>query len=148
MNFNLKDCVKLATKGFKPSDIAELSALDDNKFDKDDILTLVGNGYKLSDIKDLVKTFDTSEDVSTVGGPEDDNKNSQDKPQQPEKPDNESDHSDADAGDNIIDYKQMYEKEKQLREKLQQTNQRTIEGDKTDSKSDWDIALEIAQDII
>lgn len=148
MNFSLKDCVKLATKGFKVLDIAELSALDDTKFDKDDILTLVGSGYKLSDIKDLVKTFDKSDDESTVEDPEDDKNNSHTEKQQPEKPDNESCHSDADTGDNIIDYKQMYEKEKQLREKLQQTNQRTIEGDKPDSKSDWDIALEIAQNII
>ena len=42
MNFNFKDVVKLASKGVKPSDIAELSALDEKKFDKDDILSSTG----------------------------------------------------------------------------------------------------------
>ena len=57
MKFTFGETVKLASKGYKPTDIAELLVLDENKFSKDDILSLVSAGYTKSDIKKLVETF-------------------------------------------------------------------------------------------
>ena len=141
MNFGFKDAVKLASKGFKPTDIAELSALDENKFDKDDILSLVGNGYKMQEIKDLVKTFSyEDENVSDRSEePEkDDTQHATDK-----KPKEDSSFDSSDDQEDEIDYKSMYEKEKQLREKLQRTNQKANKGINQE-KSDFEIALDIA----
>ena len=142
MNFGFKDAVKLASKGFKVADIAELSALDENKFDKDDILSLVGNGYKLQDIKNLVKTFESNNDSDESG---DSNEPAQESTQNA--PDNklkeETSFNSSDEQDDDIDYKALYEKEKNLREKLQHSNQ-MINKEIKREKSDFDIALEIA----
>lgn len=142
MNFGFKDAVKLASKGFKPTDIAELASLDENKFDKDDILSLVGNGYKLQDIKNLVKTFESNNDPDESG---DSNEPAQESAQYA--PDNklkeETSFNSSDEQEDDIDYKALYEKEKNLREKLQHSNQ-MINKEIKREKSDFDIALEIA----
>lgn len=144
MNFNFKDVVKLASKGIKPSEIAELAALDENKFDKDDILSLIGSGYKTSDIKNLVETFSPSDDEDDNPGDDsedEDNHNShEEKHEQDSVPDSGSSEDDCDD----IDYKQLYEKEKKLREKLQHDNAKKGAKDPEDRKSDEEIALEIA----
>lgn len=145
MNFNFKDIVKLASKGIKPSEIAELAALDENKFDKDDILSLIGSGYKTSDIKNLVETFSPSDDedrnLSDDSEEEDNQKSHEDKKEQENVPDSGS--SEDDSAD--IDYKELYEKEKTLREKLQHDNAKKGAKQSEDRKSDEEIALEIAE---
>lgn len=144
MNFNFKDVVKLASKGIKPTEIAELAALDENKFDKDDILSLIGSGYKTSDIKNLVETFSPSDDEDDYPGDdsekEDNHKSHEEKHEQENVPDSGSSEDDGDD----IDYKQLYEKEKKLREKLQHDNAKKGAKDPEDRKSDEEIALEIA----
>lgn len=146
MEFTFTDHVKLATKGFKPNDIAELSALDENKFNKDDIMALAGSGYKLSDIKKLVSTFDDAKSEEQQGDEEGENKE-QEKPED-HKPDQVIETSSDDT--NSVDYKELYEKEKKLREKLQQNNQKRIEGkkDPQDLKSDEEIALSFAEAVL
>lgn len=144
MNFNFKDVVKLASKGIKPSEIAELAALDENKFDKDDILSLIGSGYKTSDIKNLVETFSPSDDgdgnLSDDSENKDNHKSHEEKHEQENVPDSGSSEDDSDD----IDYKKLYEKEKTLREKLQHDNAKKGAKDPEDRKSDEEIALEIA----
>ena len=146
MKFTFSESVKLATKGFKPADIAELNELDENKFSKEDILSLVGNGYSKTDIKKLVETFSDHEE--SEDDPSDD---AEEKDDHSKKSDTKSSHDDheednSDEDDNI-DYKELYEKEKKLRQKLQQNNQKAGSSVKTDDKSDFDIALEIANSI-
>lgn len=144
MNFNFKDVVKLASKGVKPSDIAELSALDEKKFDKDDILSLIGSGYKTSDIKKLVETFSSSDEENDPDDNADNEKNlnnHEDKNEQ----DNESGSGSSDDEDDNIDYKELYNKEKKLREKLQHDNAKGRAKDPEDKKSDEEIAREIAE---
>lgn len=147
MKFTFAESVKLATKGFKPGDISELSELDENKFSKEDILSLVGHGYSKSDIKNLVETFsdaDASEDDPGDGS--DETNDHTDKPEKKSsQEDPEEDNSDE-ANDNI-DYKKLYEKEKKLRESLQHKNAQASSDIKRDSRSDFDIALEIANNI-
>ena len=144
MNFNFKDVVKLASKGIKPTEIAELAALDENKFDKDDILSLIGSGYKTSDIKNLVETFSPSDDEDDDPGDDSENKDNHKSHEEKHEQNDDSDSgSSEDDGDNI-DYKQLYEKEKKLREKLQHDNAKKGAKDPEDRKSDEEIALEIA----
>ena len=143
MDFNFKDVVKLASKGVKPSEIAELASLDENKFDKDDILSLIGSGYKTSDIKKLVETFSSDDEDNNPGDDsedEDNHKSHEDKNEQ----NNDSDSGSSEDDCDDIDYKQLYEKEKKLREKLQHDNAKKDAKDSEDTKSDEEIALEIA----
>ena len=147
MKFTFSESVKLATKGFKPGDISELAELDENKFSKEDILSLVGNGYSKSDIKKLVETFsdvDASEDDPGDGSDETDNHT-----EKPEKKSSQEDPGEdtSDETDDNIDYKELYEKEKKLREKLQHKNTSGSANIIRDTKSDFDIALEIANSI-
>lgn len=146
MKFTFSESVKLATKGFKPGDISELSELDENKFSKEDILSLVGNGYSKTDIKKLVETFsdaDASED-----DPGDGSDKTDDHTEKPEKKSSQEDPGEdtSDETDDNIDYKELYEKEKKLREKLQHKNTSGSAAIKKE-KSDFDIALDIANSI-
>ena len=141
MKFNFKETVKLASKGFKPNDIAELITLDENKFDKDDILSLVGNGYSLAEIKGLVETFkeDAENDDGDDQANNDGHSNNEDNT-----PGSNDDAGDSSDNDDDIDYKALYEKEKELRTKLQQDKvaKRSREHDQ-DTRSDMDIALDV-----
>lgn len=144
MDFNFKDVVKLASKGVKPSEIAELTALDANKFDKDDILSLIGSGYKTSDIKKLVETFSSSDDEDNNPGDDSETENNHDSTEDKNEQNDDSDSGSPEDDSDDIDYKQLYEKEKKLREKLQHDNAKKDAKDPEDRKSDEEIALEIA----
>ncbi len=146
MKFTFSESVKLATKGFKPGDISELSELDENKFSKEDILSLVGNGYSKSDIKKLVETF--SDDAASEDDPGDGSDETNDHTEKPEKKSSQEDPGEdiSDETDDNIDYKELYEKEKKLREKLQHKNTSGSAAIKKE-KSDFDIALDIANSI-
>ena len=74
MKFTFAESVKLATKGFKPGDISELAELDENKFGKDDILSLVANLFSSSSarseislgLKPFVASFTDSAKVNFI----------------------------------------------------------------------------------
>ena len=154
MQFTLKDHVKLATKGYKLNDIAELSEIDDSKFDKDDIMALVGSGYKKEDIKKLVEAFkdseDDTDDTSGTDNQDQEKDTHQAKDSKKTSNDNESDDAnDPDNNENIIDYKEAYEKEKKLREKLQQKNVNSLQGSGSgQTKTDEELAIELAEQIL
>lgn len=145
MKFTFAESVKLATKGFKPGDISELSELDENKFNKEDILSLVSNGYTKTDIKKLVETFSDPESEDEKPGDDSETDSHSGKSGK------ESEHDDHDSEDSDdkddIDYKELYEKEKKLREKLQQQNQKKGSEFRGDTKTDFDIALDIANNL-
>ena len=46
------------------------------------------------------------------------------------------------------EWQKLYEEEKSLRQKLQQYNQSADTSGKEDEKSDWDIAMQIASDVL
>lgn len=148
MSFTFTEAVKLAAKGFKPGDIKELSDLDETKFNKEDILSLVANGYSKSDIKKLVETFSSSEDDETDDS--DDSDETDDHLEKPEKKSEHDDHdsNDSDDTDDNIDYKELYNKEKKLREKLQHKNAAADSGDKFDKRTPEQIAIDVAELII
>lgn len=127
MKFNFTEAVKLAVKGFTPDAIVNLSKLDDSKFSKEDIITLVDKGYTEDKISELVNMFQDDESVN------DSNKS---------KPDDQVE-DEADK----VDYKALYEKEKQLREKLQHSE--TVKNKdikNSDDRSDFDVAIDFLND--
>ena len=146
MEFTFTETVKLATKGFKPSDVAELSKLDENKFSKDDILSLISNGYSKTEVKKLVEMFDSKEVESDTDNNDDvqDDVPTEKEEKEPERKSGPATPSTKEKDD--IDYKAKYEEEKKLREQLQHKNAAAPSGVKGDTRSDWDVAMEIASD--
>lgn len=141
MKFNFTEAVKLAVKGFSPDAILNLSKLDDSKFSKEDIITLVDKGYTEDKISELVNMFQNDE---SVGDSEDDTKGEPvEKTSTKSAPANQVEDEEADK----VDYKALYEKEKHLREKLQHTE--TIKNKdikNSDDRSDFDVAIDFLND--
>ena len=141
MKFNFTEAVKLAVKGFTPDAIVNLSKLDDSKFSKEDIITLVDKGYTEDKISELVNMF---LDVENVNDSEDDTKGEPDeKTSTKSEPDKRVEDEEVDK----VDYKALYEKEKQLREKLQHTE--TVKNKdikNSDDRSDFDVAIDFLND--
>lgn len=142
MKFSFKEVVKLSTKGIKPNDIAELTALDEGKFDKDDILSLVNSGYSTADIKQLVDTFTSDESDESESAAD----------TAPASPDDTCDLKTS-TGDNTphaddnIDYKSLYESEKKLREKLQHQNATEKQGS-VDTRTSEQVAIDVTKSIL
>lgn len=141
MKFNFTEAVKLAVKGFTPDAIVNLSKLDDSKFSKEDIITLVDKGYTEDKISELVNMFQDDENVndskdSTEGElTKDASKKSE--------PDKQVKDEEVDK----VDYKALYEKEKQLREKLQHSETvKTKDIKNSDDRSDFDVAIDFLND--
>lgn len=141
MKFNFTEAVKLAVKGFTPDAIVNLSKLDDSKFSKEDIITLVDKGYTEEKISELVNMFQDDENVNDS---EDSNKGEPTKKTSTKsEPDKQVEDDEADK----VDYKALYEKEKQLREKLQHTE--TVKNKdikNSDDRSDFDVAIDFLND--
>lgn len=141
MKFNFTEAVKLAVKGFTPDAIVNLSKLDDSKFSKEDIITLVDKGYTEEKISELVNMF---QDDESVVDSEDDTKGEPDKKTSTKsEPDKQVEDDEVDK----VDYKALYEKEKQLREKLQHTE--TVKNKdikNSDNRSDFDVAIDFLND--
>ena len=141
MKFNFTEAVKLAVKGFTPDAIVNLSKLDDSKFSKEDIITLVDKGYTEDKISDLVNMFQDDENVDES---DDSNKG---EPVDKTSTKSEPDVQVKDTEDDKIDYKALYEKEKQLREKLQHSE--TVKNKdikNSDDRSDFDVAIDFLND--
>lgn len=142
MKFSFKEVVKLSTKGIKPNDIAELTALDEGKFDKDDILSLVNSGYSTADIKQLVDTFTSDEsdegESAANAAPASPDGTGDTKPS--------TEDNTPPASDNI-DYKQLYENEKKLREKLQHQNATEKQGS-VDTRTSEQVAIDVTKSIL
>lgn len=142
MKFNFTEAVKLAVKGFTPDAIVNLSKLDDSKFSKEDIITLVDKGYTEKKISELVNMFQDDENVSDS----EDKENSEPDKDTSNKSEPDSQVKD-DEGDRV-DYKALYEKEKSLREKLQ--HKETVKNSdvkNTDNRSDFDLAVDFVNDL-
>lgn len=142
MKFSFKEVVKLSAKGIKPNDIAELTALDDGKFDKDDILSLVNSGYSTADIKQLVDTFSSDESDEGKSAANTAPANSDDKGDL-----KTSTKDNTPPADDNIDYKSLYESEKKLREKLQHQNATEKQGS-VDTRTSEQVAIDVTKSIL
>lgn len=141
MKFNFTEAVKLAVKGFTPDAIVKLSDLDDTKFSKEDIITLVDKGYTEEKISELVNMFQNAESVDDS---EDDAKSeSVEKTSTKSEPDVQVKDEEVDK----VDYKALYEKEKQLREKLQHSETvKNKDVKNSDDRSDFDVVIDFLND--
>lgn len=142
MGLNITDTLALVSKGYKVSEIQEVSKiLDDNKNDNNIIELAKKLAY--SDFKSAMTLFQTDIPNGTEDAPE----NKQTDNESEDKEGTEGLQDDQGKGDDI-DYKKMYETEKKLREDIQKANQSKDVSSDDNKESDWDIALRFAQDVL
>ena len=145
MKLNFPDMLKLATKGYKPTDIAELSAIDEKEVTKEQLFSLIDNGYTLEDVK-FLRGLLSGENESS--GDDSENETPPDNEDKPLENDSTGDNSGSEDQEEV-DYKSLYEKEKKLREKLQHGNASSLDAsDSMDKRSDEEIAQDIANSIL
>lgn len=145
MKLNFPDMLKLAAKGYKPNDIAELSAIDEKEVTKEQLFSLIDNGYTLEDVKFLRGL------LSGENNPSGDDSENETPPDNEEKP-LENDSTGETSGNEDqekVDYKSLYEKEKKLREKLQHGNASGLDASgNEDKRTNEEIAQDIANAIL
>ena len=146
MGLGFKEVIDVTKKGYTPGDIVELNnIIKEGKHKQDDILSLALNGMKIDDLKKTLLIIEEngsgSSDQSNLDEHDSDDNSGH-------SPETSEDSSNKDADDNI-DYKKLYETEKNLREKLQQQNSRKdVSGDAGNTMSDFEAALKFAEDVL
>ncbi len=144
MGMNFAEILGAAKAGYKPNEIIELNALTE-KYEKEDILTLVSAGYNLDDITKTCELADKfKEGASGQEEPQENNKTEENKGQKSA----DTSEKDPEGTSDNIDYKQLYEQEKKLREDMQHENAAGDASGSEPKKTDEEIALEIANEIL
>ena len=145
MGLSLTDTLALVSNGYKVSEIAQVSALVNTDQENGNNIIELAKKLKFSDFTQAIDIFkgsdnkqqETTKDEQTDKGAED----------QPEK-EKEDSSADDQAGTDDVDYKKLYEEEKSLRVSLQQKKQLENNQGADDKKSDYDIALQAAVDVL
>lgn len=142
MGLTITDTLALVSKGYKVPEIQEVSKIYDENKNDNNIIELAKK-LAFSDFKSAMTMFQTDIPSGTEDAPEQ-------KQTDNESEDNEGieDLQDDQGKDDDIDYKQMYETEKKLREDIQKANQSKDVSGSDNKESDWDIALRFAQDVL
>lgn len=144
MGMNFTEILGAAKAGYKPNEIIELNTLTE-KYDKEDILTLVSAGYNLDDLKKTVELADKfSEGASGQEDPQENNKTEENKGHKSA----DTSEKDPEGTSANIDYKSLYEQEKKLREDMQHENAKGDASGSEPKKTDEEIALEVANEIL
>lgn len=146
MGLTITDGAKLLKNGYSLSDLKELNTvLEKNPDNGNDIIELAKK-LKFPDLKSALTLFNVSaqSDDSGNDNSEDDDNDSGDQGENHNDNSSDDDHQKVDN----VDYKKLYEDEKQLRESIQKANQnRDVSGAK-DKKTPYELALEIAADVL
>lgn len=145
MGLSLTDTLALVSNGYKVSEIAQVSALVSSDQENGNNIIELAKKLKFSDFTQAIDIFKGSD-------------SSQQKTSEDEQTDhNEDDHveennkdsaSDDQASEDDVDYKKLYEEEKSLRTQLQQKKQLENNQGADEKKSDYDIALQAAVDVL
>lgn len=148
MGLSITDAAALITKGYKVSELQEVNKiLEANKEDDKNIIELAKK-LGFSDFKTTMQLFDTGAQSQT-GDHTENNETDHGTDEHKEGNKNTSDDSPEDQGrKDDVDYKQLYEQEKKLREEIQRNNQNKDVSDEDQKESDFDIALRFAQEVL
>ena len=145
MGLSLTDTLALVSNGYKVSEIAQVSALVSSDQENGNNIIELAKKLKFSDFTQAIDIFKgsdnsqqkTSEDEQTDKASDDQHENEN----------NDSSADDQVSGDDV-DYKKLYEEEKSLRVSLQQKKQLENNQGSDDKKTDYDIALQAAVDVL
>ena len=145
MGLSLTDQLSLIKNGYKVSEIAQVNTMVNTDAENGNNIIELAKKLQFSDLIQAIDIFRSSEDKKTENHDEDETDKGAD-----DQGENHSEDSSADdqASGDDVDYKKLYEEEKSLREKLQRAKQSEDGSGKEDKKSDWDIALQVACDVL
>ena len=145
MGLSITDVTSLVTKGYKLSEISEVKQIVESNEEGKNIIELAKK-LGFADFKSAMTLFDKAEEV---GADQKTSENETDNVKGDNSEGTKETHlEDQQAGEDNVDYKKLYENEKSLRQKLQQTNQSVDASGNEDKRSDMEIALQIASDIL
>ena len=145
MGLSLTDQLSLIKNGYKVSEIAEVNTMVNTDTENGNNIIELAKKLQFSDLKQAIDIFKSSEDKKTEDHDEDETDKGAD--DQTDEKSKDSSADDQASGDDV-DYKKLYEDEKSLREKLQRAKQSEDGSGKEDKKSDWEIALQFASDVL
>ena len=148
MCLTITDGAKLLKNGYTLSDLKELNAVLDKNPDNGNDIVELAKKLQFSDLKSALTLFNIgagaqSKTSETDGADEDD-----DNTDESEETQKDTSSADDHSEDDNIDYKKLYEDEKQLREKIQRANQNRNGTDGNTKKTPMELAMEIATDIL
>lgn len=146
MGLSITDAAALVTKGYKVSELKTVGTMIDNNPEEGVNIIELAKKLKFSDFEQAIALFGKSDQQAS----EDKKKEEPEGDTHDDQGENRGDDaSGEDQGkEDDVDYKKLYEEEKSLRLKLQQNNQSADTSGKEDEKSDWDIAMQIASDVL
>lgn len=152
MGLSLTDVCSLVTKGYKVDDLKKLGELLKGKDDKD-ASNIIELSKKLSfnELNSALSLLGAATGEADAATGSNDNQSSSsasdDKGKSTDTGKDNPDQNDS-SGKDDIDYKALYEQEKTLRESLQKSaRERDVSG-AADQKTDEELMLEIATDIL
>ena len=147
MGLSIADAASLVTKGYKVSELKEVGKLiDQNPSEGNNIIELAKKlGY--SEFQSAMQLFVKPEEKPEDHKDQDDETDQKGADDQTVEKCKDSS-ADDQGGVDDVDYKKLYEEEKLLRQKLQQKKQSEDASGKDDKKSDWDLALQFASDVL
>lgn len=146
MGLSITDAAALVTKGYKVGELKTVGTMIDNNPEEGNNIIELAKKLKFSDFEQAMALFGKSDQ----GTSEDKKKEEPEEDTHDDQGENSKDDtSGEDQGkEDDVDYKKLYEEEKSLRQKLQQKNQSADASGKEDEKSDWDIAMQVASDVL
>ena len=145
MGLSLTDTLALVGNGYKVSEIAEVSALVSLDQENGNNIIELAKKLKFSDFTQAIDIFKGSDNTQQKTSEDENTDNTSD--DQGENQNNDSSADDQQQGDDV-DYKKLYEEEKSLRTQLQQQKQLENNQGADEKKSDYDIALQAAVDVL
>lgn len=148
MGLSITDAATLITKGYKVSELQEVNTiLEANKEDDKNIIELAKK-LGFSDFKTTMQLFAKSAQSQSEDQKDDNQTDQNTDDQQKGVEDNTTDDQSDQGTDDNVDYKQLYENEKKLREDIQKANQGKDISGEDNKESDFDIALKFAQEVL
>ena len=145
MGLSLTDTLALVSNGYKVSEISQVSALVSSDQENGNNIIELAKKLKFSDFTQAIDIFKGSDNTQQKTSEDEQTDKAQD--DQPEKENNDSSADDQQQEDDV-DYKKLYEEEKSLRVSLQQKKQLENNAGADEKKSDYDIALQAAVDVL
>lgn len=144
MGLSLTDTLALVSNGYKVSEIAQVSALVSSDQENGNNIIELAKKLKFSDFTQAIDIFKGSDTQQKTSEKEQTDEGTDDHPEK-EKEDSSADDQQQ---EDDVDYKKLYEEEKSLRVSLQQKKQLEDGSSGDDKKSDYDIALQAAIDVL
>ena len=111
----------------------------------EDIIALAKQGYKPSDIRELIELANTQGQEETPAGEQGEDAHSEDAESEHATDGDKPTGENAGANDNAVDYKALYEESQRQLQLAQKANTRKDMSDSADSESDEDLLNELAR---